>query len=373
MIAIFLALHLAVASAQESGSSDSSSRSEESSSKSSASSSKSSKSGSEEDTKKSSDSDPKKSDSSKTSSSSSKKSDSDKSSSSKTDSKKADSKKADPKKTDSKKSSSKDASSSDEEVEAGVVEEEPVEEPEAERTTDRSRANYEDLLQGPATALPASLPAGALPGPEESSPWTVPLWLAGFGLVAGGFWFLRKRGALAGLPGMVASSGADPLRVVSRSYVGPNTSLLLVDVQTLDGGRRRLLVGAGAGRPPSLVADLGDDVAAAEYGSAMPGANVLSTGQAPLEAYARPVERYETAATVPPAPSVTVSTQGGREDGSSGTPTGVGSPVQRFVAASRLAGDEPPVDGERDQRRRAARNLLDDVLATRGDGGQRRR
>ena len=76
--------------------------------------------------------------------------------------------------------------------------------------------------------------------------------LAGLGLAFTGRKFLSgKLGS--------STSSTSKLLVLDSKGLSANSSLMLVEVETSDGGRRRLLVGIGQGAP-TLVADLGGDV-----------------------------------------------------------------------------------------------------------------
>jgi hypothetical protein len=81
-------------------------------------------------------------------------------------------------------------------------------------------------------------------------PWWFPVALLGS---LGLFLYTRKQGGLRplGLGGAVA-----PMRVLSRTALGQNTGLALVELDDGDGGTRRVLVGFGGGSP-NLVTELG--------------------------------------------------------------------------------------------------------------------
>lgn len=115
-----------------------------------------------------------------------------------------------------------------------------------------------DRLFGPAPAEATAEVAATDPA-AELPPWLAPVGLVGAVLAMG--LHLRHRRAPPA-PGR--------LRVVQREPTGERGSLLLVEVLGEDGGRRRLLVGTGAG-PPVLVADLGEE-AAPEAPTAVPSA-----------------------------------------------------------------------------------------------------
>jgi hypothetical protein len=76
--------------------------------------------------------------------------------------------------------------------------------------------------------------------------------IAGLGLAFAGRKVLTNK--LSG-----AKAAPQRLEVLDRKGLGANSGLMLVEVETTEGGRRRLLVGIGQGSP-TLVADLGGDV-----------------------------------------------------------------------------------------------------------------
>ena len=105
---------------------------------------------------------------------------------------------------------------------------------------DSSATTY-DRLFGPEPE------AVVAPAPASEWPKLAALGLLGAGAL-GAVW-LKKR--------QPASRGVDPaLRVVARQVIGDKTTLVLVDVEEPDGGRRRILVGTGNGAPV-LISDLG--------------------------------------------------------------------------------------------------------------------
>lgn len=152
-------------------------------------------------------------------------------------------------------------------------------------------AEYERLF-GPEPAPVAAAPAEASPTPEAAGPDTdpapppavvatsapvtaapyhppeIPGWAFSVGalLMGGGaMWWLKQRAAAPTTP---------PLSVLHRQAIGDRSSLVLVEVATPDGERRRLLIGTGGGAP-TLVSDLGggfDDVEPAALRAAQ-GAN----------------------------------------------------------------------------------------------------
>lgn len=84
-------------------------------------------------------------------------------------------------------------------------------------------------------------------GVEPSVPsWMWPLGLGAAG-IAGAFQFRRR----------ATHPRLENLKVLHRTTLGDRSALLLVEVADANGGRRRLLIGTGAGAP-ALVADLGD-------------------------------------------------------------------------------------------------------------------
>lgn len=100
----------------------------------------------------------------------------------------------------------------------------------------------------PSTAVSAPLRAPATLG--SSNPPEVPGWVfsvLALGMGGAAMWWLKQRG--------VAATAA-PLQVLHRQPIGDRSSLVLVEVLTADGERRRLLVGTGGGAP-TLVSDLG--------------------------------------------------------------------------------------------------------------------
>lgn len=98
-------------------------------------------------------------------------------------------------------------------------------------------------------------PQAEVPEVEPASPWTpirlvAPALLGGLGLMA--LWQVKRRRA----PQTI--SGSPLLSILSRLPLGDRGSLVLVEVEEPEGGRRRLLVGTGGGSP-TLVSDLGTD------------------------------------------------------------------------------------------------------------------
>ena len=81
---------------------------------------------------------------------------------------------------------------------------------------------------------------------DEGIPWAF-LGVGGLAVAAMGWMKFRKPSGV---------TPRSPLAVVERVSVGGKAELLLIDVVTADGERRRLLIGTG-GAAPALVADLG--------------------------------------------------------------------------------------------------------------------
>lgn len=101
--------------------------------------------------------------------------------------------------------------------------------------------------QGLTAATPANAASGLGGG---TLAWIA--GLAGLGLAFAGRKFVTGRlNAATKAPGR--------LEVLDRKGLNANSGLMLVEVETTEGGRRRLLVGIGQGSP-TLVADLGGDV-----------------------------------------------------------------------------------------------------------------
>ena len=83
-----------------------------------------------------------------------------------------------------------------------------------------------------------------------SFPWWLPAaLLGGLGLVL----LSRREGGLSQLG---IGNGSAPMRVLSRTALGQNSGLALVELDEGDGSTRRVLVGFGGGSP-NLVAELG--------------------------------------------------------------------------------------------------------------------
>lgn len=105
-----------------------------------------------------------------------------------------------------------------------------------------------DRLFGETPAEPTAVETAPTPSPVE--PPEMPAWAVPVAVLAGltgGVWWWRKR---------PVGAASRPLTVLQRSPIGDRSSLVLVEVLTSDGERRRLLVGTGTG-VPGLVADLG--------------------------------------------------------------------------------------------------------------------
>jgi hypothetical protein len=110
---------------------------------------------------------------------------------------------------------------------------------------------------GPVEPAPVVAPAV---GFGFESP-TIPSWLWVVGILGGGaLLLLRSRS-------MRALRGPDAISVVSRTQLGKDGNLAVVEVIEADGERRRLLVGFGSGAP-RLVADLGRPMPEAEAAEA---------------------------------------------------------------------------------------------------------
>ncbi len=107
----------------------------------------------------------------------------------------------------------------------------------------------------PVVSNEAGVAVGYTPTPYQ--PPEVPGWALALGVLGLGgsalFWMKRRADSVR----------AAPLTVLHRQAIGDRSSLVLVEVATGDGERRRLLIGTGGGAP-TLVSDLGggfDDVA----------------------------------------------------------------------------------------------------------------
>lgn len=116
-----------------------------------------------------------------------------------------------------------------------------------------------------ATASPAGPSTG---GPDAYAPPEIPGWafsVGALGLGGMAMLWLKKR---------ASASAAAPLTVLHRQPIGDRSSLVLIEVMTPDGERRRLLIGTGGG-VPSLVSDLGggfDDLVGANQARTAPTA-----------------------------------------------------------------------------------------------------
>lgn len=112
------------------------------------------------------------------------------------------------------------------------------------------RVLYDRLL---GTDVGGGSTAGEGTGPAlglDVQPPAVPTWLWVVGLLGGvGLLLLRSRT-------MKVLSGPKPIEVMTRTALGKDGSLAVVEVTEADGEKRRLLVGFGGGAP-RLVADLG--------------------------------------------------------------------------------------------------------------------
>lgn len=135
---------------------------------------------------------------------------------------------------------------------------------------------------------------GAPAASAEVEP-SVPTWMWPLGLGAAGIagaFQLRRRGNVPRL---------ENLRVLHRTTLGDRSALLLVEVADAHGGRRRLLIGTGAGAP-ALVADLGDLPEAESFD------RVIAAAQAPAtvveEVLAERVSEPPPVRTAPELPPV---------------------------------------------------------------------
>jgi hypothetical protein len=102
----------------------------------------------------------------------------------------------------------------------------------------------EQRLLGPAPAEVVVPPE--LPPPPEVPWWPIPTALVGFGLLI----WARQR-ALVGVSGE-----GSQVRMISSLALGSSGGVTLLEVEDVNGSRRRLLVGTGSG-PPRLIAELG--------------------------------------------------------------------------------------------------------------------
>jgi hypothetical protein len=100
-----------------------------------------------------------------------------------------------------------------------------------------------DRLFGPEPEAPMAA------APATEWPRIAALGLLGAGAL-GAVWLKKRR----------PSRGVDPaLRIIGRQALGDRATLVLVDVEEPDGGRRRILIGTGGGAPV-LISDLGFSV-----------------------------------------------------------------------------------------------------------------
>lgn len=113
--------------------------------------------------------------------------------------------------------------------------------------------------------------------------------IAGLGLAFAGRKVLTNK--LSGTKG-----APQRLEVLDRKGLGANSGLMLVEVETTEGGRRRLLVGIGQGSP-TLVADLGGDV------PGFPDPNMDATFDFPLAAMSETVAAPAPVEVEQPAPT----------------------------------------------------------------------
>lgn len=180
----------------------------------------------------------------------------------------------------------------------------------------------QERLLGEAAEVSPGVPSQAT---GSELPWT---WTAlGMAAVGAGLVYAARRHLARRVP-----DSPDVLQIVGRAGLG-SSQLVLLDVATPDGSRRRLLIGVG-GSSPTLVADLGDDEPAlAESSSSAPALD------------------YEPEPVV--APSLPEP------------------PVQKKAAARSLYGQlpgllPPPVNAdERAARKRSAMALIDEVTRER--------
>jgi hypothetical protein len=105
-----------------------------------------------------------------------------------------------------------------------------------------SAADHQRLL-GPEPGSPAA----AAPAPTPELPW----WPVPIALAAAGAWaWLKQRG------GRLTLTGDSEMRVVSKSPLGQQHGLCLIEVRDAEGGWRRLLVAHGP-QGPQLLTGLG--------------------------------------------------------------------------------------------------------------------
>lgn len=109
-------------------------------------------------------------------------------------------------------------------------------------TVDQVFAEEQGLTAAPVAIAPSNGFGGSLG-------WVV--GIAGLGLAFAGRKFVNHK--------LTKAPEQQRLEVLDRKGLGANSSLMLVEVETTEGGRRRLLVGTGQGAP-TLVADLGGDI-----------------------------------------------------------------------------------------------------------------
>ncbi|MEN9787413.1 MAG: hypothetical protein RLZZ299_2677 [Pseudomonadota bacterium] len=230
-------------------------------------------------------------------------------------------------------------------------------------------AQYARLFggEGSAQAAPERTPAFPL--------WVVPAAVGALGLYAAGR--LRAPGE--------TGRGAPGVKLVSRQAVGDKSHLVVVDVPSADGNRRRLLVGTGGGAP-SLVADLGptpSNGSEADFFAGFAYEERKTTFQELLDSIG---SRRETV-TIPErgtrpgkiAPQDILDMPRGTSPGvpratSPGVPRSGGARPRGVAAFAAHA--EPSPRRDRDVAVVNARTLVDEVLAERGsdpgDEGRRR-
>jgi len=205
--------------------------------------------------------------------------------------------------------------------------------------TGEERALYDRLLGASGEGSDGDAVAPPPPGMGIEPP-SVPGWLWVVGIVCGlGLLFLRSRS-------LKSLRGPDAISVVSRSQLGKDGSLAVVEVAEADGEKRRLLVGFGSGSP-RLVADLG-----------RPFPELPVSGPAPL------VDRAGALGPRPaPRPDAELS---GSVPVSSGRSNAAGA----WARAVRDAGGPAPaptLTAAQAGRLERRHDLIEEVLAERGD------
>ena len=199
---------------------------------------------------------------------------------------------------------------------------------------------YERLLGQQDPALPASGTEGTQGLALGVEAPTVPGWLWVVGILGGAALLLLRSRSLKALRGPAA------IGVLSRSHLGKDGSLAIVEVAEADGEKRRLLVGFGGGAP-RLVADLGRPFPEAE-----------EAGLAELAGRA--------AQTGPRA----AAGDGGRKP--AGSEPSRGNAASAWARAVREAGPgEVPPQAAGNGRLERRHDLIQEVLAERGDDDPR--